>query len=141
MGLFENILSADQTLIQNHESLDYEYTPERIPYRESEQKYLATCIKPLFNQRSGRNILVYGAPGIGKSVATKAVLKELEDETDEIHIIYINCWQHNTSFKIISEICDQVGYKFTQNKKSSDLQKIIAEIINKKSAVFVKRHL
>ena len=137
MGLFDDVLRADQTLIRNEEALDYEFLPKLIPYRENEQKYLATSIKPLFNKRSGRNLLIYGAPGIGKTAATKSVLRELEEETDEIITIYVNCWQHNTSFKIYSEICDELGYKFTQNKKSQDLQKQIVKSIETNSVVFV----
>lgn len=137
MGLFDNVLHSDQTLVKNEAALDYEFLPKIIPFRENEQQYLASSIKPLFQGRSGRNLLIYGAPGIGKSAATRAVLRELEEQTDEIHIIYVNCWQHNTSYKVFVEICEQIGYKFTQNKKTPDLQKVATTIINKTSAVVV----
>jgi len=137
MGIFDNVLRADQTLIKNDNALNYEFLPKILPFREQEQKYLATCIKPLFSNRSGRNLLIHGAPGIGKTAATKHVLRDLEEETDNIEIIYINCWQKNTTYKILLEICDLIGYKFTQNKKTTELFKVITNIINKKSAVFV----
>jgi cell division control protein 6 len=137
MGLFDNVLGADQTLIKNENALDYEFVPKILPFREKEQQHLATCIKPLFAERSGRNLLIFGQPGIGKTAATRHVLRELEDETDEIQPIYINCWQHNTTYKILLAICDIVGYKFTQNKKTFDLCKVLEQMINKKSAVFV----
>ena len=35
------------------------------------------------------------------------------------------------------EICDQLGYKFTHNKKTDDLFKILEEYLNKDSVVFV----
>lgn len=137
MGLFNNILGADQTLIKNDEALNYEFLPKLLPFRETEQKYLATCIKPLFSKRSGRNLLIHGPPGIGKTAATKHVLRDLEEETDEIEIIFINCWQKNTTYKVLMEICDLVGYRFSHNKKTTELFKVISSIINKKSAVFV----
>ena len=137
MGLFDNVLGADQTLIKNDDALSYEFLPKQLPFREGEQKYLATCIKPLFANRSGRNLLIHGAPGIGKTAATKHVLRDLEEETDEIEIIFINCWQKNTTYKVLLEICDAIGYRFTQNKKTTELFKVISTIINKKSAVFV----
>ena len=43
----------------------------------------------------------------------------------------------NTSYKIILDICEQIGYKFTHNKKTDELFKIAGDIINKRSAVFV----
>lgn len=137
MGLFDNVLKSDQTIIKNESALDYEFLPKLIPYREKEQHHLANCIKPLFAKRNGRNLLIHGAPGIGKTAATKHVLRDLEEETDEIHVIFVNCWSHNSSYKVMVEVCDQLGYKFTQNKKTTELFKIVSGIVNKKAAVFV----
>lgn len=137
MGLFEDVLSADQSLIKNEAALDYEFLPKLLPYRENEQHYLATCIKPIFHKRSGRNLLIHGPPGIGKTAATRFVLRDLEEQTDDIHAIYINCWQKNTTYKVLLDICNIIGFKFTQNKKTTDLFDVIKRIINKSGAVFV----
>ncbi|MBD3209207.1 AAA family ATPase [Candidatus Woesearchaeota archaeon] len=137
MGLFDDVLKSDESLIKNEDALDYEFLPKLLPYREKEQRYLATCIKPLFQKRSGRNLLIHGAPGIGKTAAAKFVLRELEEETDDIHPLYINCWQKNSTYKVMLELCDQLGYKFTQNKKTTELFDVAQRIINKGAAVFV----
>jgi len=137
MGLFDDVLRSDQTLVKNVDALDYEFLPKILRYRENQQKYLATCIKPLFNKMPGRNLFIYGAPGIGKTAAARAVLRELEDKTDEIEIIFINCWKNNTTYKIMLEMCDVLGYKFTQNKKTVELFKVVSTILNKKASVFV----
>jgi cell division control protein 6 len=137
MGLFDNVLRSGESLIRNEQALDYEFLPKLLPFREEEQRYLAECIKPLFNNRSGRNVLIHGLPGIGKTAATRAVLRDLEEQTDEINVVYLNCWQHNTTYKILLEVCNQIGYKFTQNKNTTELMKVITSICNKKSAVFV----
>lgn len=88
-------------------------------------------------KRNGKNLFIHGAPGIGKTAATRHVLRDLENETEEVIPIYINCWKKNTTYKIVIEICDVLGYKFTQNKKTDELFEIIKNMINKKSAVFV----
>jgi len=137
MGLFDNVLSGNESLVKNDAALDYEFLPKTIPYREQEQQYFATCMKPLFSGRSGRNLLIFGPPGVGKTAAVKHVLRELEDETDDVVPLYINCWQYNTSYKIIVEICELMGYAFTQNKKTTELFKIATQLLNKKSVVFV----
>ena len=139
MSLFKDMLKDNESLFtSNVEALDFDYIPKLVPFREQEQKTIATCIKPLFQKRNGKNIFVHGKPGIGKTVAVKHLLKELEEDTDEIFPIFINCWQKNTTYKVILEICDQLGYKFTQNKKTEELAKIVSEIINKnKGAVLV----
>jgi cell division control protein 6 len=137
MGVFDDVLQADQTLIKNENALDFEFVPKILPHREGEQRVVANSIKPLLQDRKGRNALLHGVPGIGKTAATKHVLRELEERTDDIYTIYINCWQNNTTYKILKEICDQIGYRFTHNKKTSELYDVVKKYINKASAVFI----
>jgi len=135
--LFKNMLGAEESLFRNAVALDFDYIPKLIPYREMQQRLIAACIKPLFQKRTGRNAVITGAPGIGKTVACRHLLNELGEETDDVIPIYINCWQKNTSFKIALELCDMLGIRFTQNKKTDELFKIARQVLNKKSAVFV----
>lgn len=137
MGLFDNILKEGESLIRNEDALDFEFLPKMLPYREKEQRFIAESIKPLFSKRNGRNVVMFGAPGIGKTAAARHVIKELEEETDQIYPVYINCWQNNTTHKILVEICEHLGYRLVQNKKTADLYKVVASIINKKTAAFV----
>ena len=136
MSLFKDMLSSEESLFINEMALDYEFLPKLLPYRESEQRHFATCIKPLLENRNGRNLFVFGAPGIGKTAALKFVFRDLENETDDVLPIYINCWQKNTTFKILCEVCDQLDYKFTHNKRTEELLEVEKNIVNKKSAVF-----
>ena len=134
MGLFKE-LGNSESLFVNELALDYSFVPKLLPYRENETKHIATTIKPLLQKRNGRNLFIHGAPGIGKTVAVKHVFQELEDETDDVVPVYINCWQHNTTFKIFLHMCDELGYKFTQNKKTEDLFTILKGMLNKRSSV------
>ncbi|MBN1157662.1 AAA family ATPase [Candidatus Woesearchaeota archaeon] len=137
MGVFDKLLKDGESLFKNEIALDFSFIPKLIPYRENEQFRIAGAIRPLFNSRNGQNIIIVGKQGIGKTVACRHVLQELEEKTDEIVPIYVNCWQNNTSFKIILSICEQVEFKFTQNKRTDELFTIAAKILNKKAAVFV----
>jgi len=136
MAIFDDMLGADESIFKNEIALSFDYIPKLIPYRESQQKYIASCIKPLLQQRNGKNILLHGPPGIGKTLAVKHLFQEIEYETDEIFVIYINCWQKNSSYKIFLDICEQLDYKFTHNKKTEELFKVIKHYLNKKSVVF-----
>ncbi len=138
MGVFKDMLGSGESLFRDHVPLDYDYIPKRVPYREMQQKQISLCIRPLAEGRNGRNLFIYGAPGVGKTVACKHLLKALEEEDiGGVIPIYINCWQKNTFFKIMLEICDVLGYSFTHNKKSDELFKIVKDMLNKKSVVFV----
>lgn len=138
MALFKDMLKDNESIFVNDAiALDFDYQPKLIPYREKEQFAIAGCIKPLFSNRNGKNVFIVGKPGIGKTVACKHVLSELEHESDEIIPLYINCWKKNTSYKIALELCSTLGYKFVHNKKGDELFDEIKKILNKKSVVFV----
>lgn len=135
MALFESMLKNDESLFLNPEVLDFDYQPKLVPFRESQQAFIASCIKPLFQKRNGKNIFIFGSSGVGKTVSCRNVLKELEDQTEEIIPVYINVWKANTAHKIILEICSQLNYKFTQDRSTEELIKIITGMLNKKSLV------
>jgi len=139
MGVFNDMLKGGESLIKNEIALDYSYIPKLIPYREIHMRKIAASIKPLFQNRNGRNMFIYGPPGIGKTVAVKHLLQELEEESENVIPFYINCWQKNTAFKILIEMCDIMGYKFVQNKRTEELFAIVKQYVNKseRSAVFV----
>ena len=132
-------MGSSESLFKNESDvpLDFSFIPKLVPYREKEQKAIAACIKPLFQEKTGRHIFVYGHPGIGKTVACRHLLREIHEETDDVVPIYINCWKHSTTFKIVLEICDLMDFKFVQNKKTEELFRWIKQNLNKKSAVFV----
>ena len=137
MSLFEKY-SQEVSIFKNEIALDPNFTPRGpIEFRENENKYIATCIKPLLQRRNGKNLIIYGQPGIGKTLACMKVKEELEETTDEVSVFYINLWKKNTSHKIILELCEQIDYKFTQNKSSEELLHIIEQKINQNSAIFI----
>ncbi len=135
-NIFNDMLREGESLFRNLDALDFEFVPKMLPYREGQQQYVASCIKPLLQERNGKNVFVFGAPGIGKTAAIKWVFRDLEEHTEEVVPVYINCWQKNTTYKIVMEMCDLTGYKFTQNKKTDELFRIVKERLNKKAVAF-----
>jgi Cdc6-like AAA superfamily ATPase len=137
MGMFKDMLSSQESLFKDTIPLDYDYIPKLIPYRESKQQYIAHALKPLFAQRNAKNLLIHGPPGVGKTVAVKHILQEMEEETDDVYPIFVNCWQKNSTYKIFLEMCDQLGFSFTQNKRTDELFSLIKSKVNKAAVVFV----
>ena len=131
------MLGAQESLFRDHVPLDFDYIPKLVPFREKEQQAIASCIRPLLSERNGRNLFLFGPPGVGKTVACRHLLKELEDEAEGIIPLYINCWQKNSSYKIALELCSLLEYKFTHNKKTDELFKILRDALNKKAIVLV----
>ncbi len=138
MGAFDSILKDNQTIFSNPDALDPDFVPKLLPHREDQQKHVATCIKPLFLGRHGQNLLIKGTSGIGKTACIKRVLLDLEEETDEITSVYINCWTKNTTYKILTSVANSLGYKFTHNMSTDELMKKIEELSKKyKGIVYV----
>jgi len=140
MGMFDEMLQDSQSLFKDEYALDFAFVPKIIPYREKEQQTVANCIRPLLQDHNGRNALIHGPPGVGKTAACKQLLRELEDNdeySDNLLLLYVNCWQKNTSFKVAAHLCEEAGYAFTQNKKTDELFTIFANIANKKKTVII----
>ena len=137
MSLFKDMLRSGETVFRDTIVLDYDFQPKIMKYRENEQMRFATAIRPLLQGHNGRNLFVYGAPGIGKTTACRHVLRELQEETEEVTPIYVNCWKENTTFKVYTKICEDLGYKFIQSKKTSELLELIKQKLNKGSVVFI----
>jgi len=121
MPLFDDMLKESETLFADEDTLDFDYLPDLLPYRESQQQYIAECIKPLGQGRQGRNLLVSGAPGIGKTSCVKFVFKELGNTTDDIRPIFINCWKKQTTNQVLAELANQLGAIGSQFKNNEEL--------------------
>jgi len=135
MGMFDKILKDNESLFLNELALDFTFIPPVIKFRENQQQYIASCIKHLFQKRTGKNLLITGSHGIGKTLAAKHILKELENETEEILPIYINCWKKNSSYKVLIELCELLDIKFIQNLTTEQIAKKVSSVLNKKPAV------
>lgn len=137
MNLFNESLRSGESVFNNEDALDADFIPKVLPFRGVQQAIIANCIKPLIAGHNGRNAVIYGSPGIGKTVATRWVIRELEEREEEINIAFVNCWQKNTSYKIVVDILEQFGYRLSQNKRTEELFVVLEGIANKNSAVFV----
>lgn len=137
MSLFKDMLKSGESLFRDTLFLSYDFQPKMLHGREQEQQRFATAIKPLLQGHNGRNLFVYGAPGIGKTTACKHVLRELEETADDPIALYVNCWKENTTYKVFYKICEDLGYTFIQNKKTSELFGLIKQKLNKGSVVFL----
>jgi len=125
------MLKDGESLFVDEFTLDFDYLPDLLPFRENEQQYIADCIKPLAQERVGKNLLISGSPGIGKTSCVKFVFKELEEITDDIKPIFINCWKKQTTNSILSDIANQLGVVGAQSKNTEDLWEHIFKAISR----------
>ncbi len=123
------------SLLMNPAVLEQTFLPRLLPYREEQHKYLAECIKPLMEGRSGMNLLITGGVGIGKTACVRYILRMLREETDNILPIYVNCWKRDTTPKIINDIADQMDVKTAEKISSDEMLNILVGKFSKYDGV------
>jgi len=119
----ERKLQKGRERISNFRVFDFNYIPERPLMREE--------VKPVIDgllryQKSGipNHMLIFGSRGSGKTLMMKYLMRIL---SDNLHFVYANCRQHNTSYKILAHLTgarprgtsqSELWQKFTRRSQS-----------------------
>lgn len=104
----DELLTNEESLFTSPGILDIDYLPRLMPFREEQQKYMASVIDRL--PSLGTNILIHGPPGIGKTACIRWVFRELKESGEsEVVPVIINCWKDTDLQKMVLSICGQFG--------------------------------
>jgi len=109
MGNVFQDLGVSEKIFKDERAFAPEYVPAEIVKREREIKELAFALRPLSENRRPQSIVIYGAPGTGKTCVVKHVLEQLSDYTSRCFSIYLNCWNYPSRFSILSKIAKEMG--------------------------------
>jgi Cdc6-like AAA superfamily ATPase len=95
-------LDKSKYQIRNFEVFDFNYIPAKPLMREEVKPIIDALLR---YQQTGiaNNVLILGSRGSGKSVLAKYLMKVLSQQ-DQLNFAYVNCRQHNTSFKILASL-------------------------------------
>ena len=116
------------SVFKREEVLYPEYLPLNLPHREGQIKLISENLSLLLKNSKPTNIFIYGPPGVGKTAVAKFVLREFEKYSG-IKNVYINCWQYNTSFAVLSEIGIAMGAFISRRGWAKD--EIFSRIVQK----------
>src|SRR3990167_7065903 len=86
-----------------------EFVPERLPHRDAEIDNLVYCFQPLTKGLKAHNMFVFGKTGVGKTACVKFVLNELQEFSDRVKALYLNCFEFNSRHSIISKLSNFLG--------------------------------
>jgi len=108
----QNIFSKSSRLheiFKNERVLYPEFVPERLPFRDAQIDELVYAFKPLSEGRKTKNVFVFGSTGTGKTVTVRFVLKELQEYSDRVRALYLNCFEKNSRHAVLVELANFLG--------------------------------
>jgi len=101
------------SIFENREALLEEWTPETLVGRDEELKQYHAALQPVINNETPSNVFLYGKSGVGKTAATRYLLRTLEaDATNvpelELTTIEVNCDGLNTSYQMAVKLVNEL---------------------------------
>ena len=103
MGI-KDIFMFDESLFQEINAFDPDYMPPNYNFRDTQMEAMAMAIRPAIRGGQPSNAVVLGSPATGKTTAMKKVFELVENTTEKVACVYINCQIHTTRFGIFSQI-------------------------------------
>lgn len=104
---------SGKSIIKNRDILHFTYIPNIIQHRNSEQEQVTQSLLPILKHSRPSNLLVYGKPGIGKTLVVKKVLNKIQDRVEKskfpIKLIYSNSKEETTLYGLLVSFGRQLG--------------------------------
>lgn len=130
----------DETIFRDIRVFNPDYVPDKFLHRESQLEALTLCLRPALRGGKPINAVVVGSCATGKTTAVKKIFQKVEEYSDRILCVYINCQLHTTRYNIFSQIHQKIfghlppetGIPF-----SRIYEKIMKHLQNKDQALLV----
>lgn len=101
---FRDLLMSGETLFRDERVFDPDYIPKDFNFRDNQLAEIAFCLKPVLRGGKPINAKIYGPPATGKTTAVKLMFDEVEEATQKICCVHINCQISSSKFAIFSQI-------------------------------------
>ena len=108
----KDILMYEESLFRQMSVFDPDFIPETFNYRKEQLESMALAIRPVFQKSRPGNLLIIGPCATGKTTSIKKVFEEVNEVTEDLICVPVNCQLNPGRFQLIKEIHKQVlGYE------------------------------
>lgn len=123
----KDLLQWDQTLFKDERYFELDHIPEHFSHRETQMRALEIAARPALRGARPINSLCSGPHGTGKTTAVLKVFEEIENYTDSVVPVYINCQIDGTRFAIFSEIYKKL-FRYTPPDSGVSFKRVFTKI-------------
>ena len=102
-------------IFKNRDVMRSDYVPDKLPHRDEHIRRLGEILAPALNLSKPSNVFIYGKTGTGKTAVVRYVFKRFQEvvkrENLPIVFAYINCRISGTEYRVLAELCENIGVK------------------------------
>jgi len=122
-------------VFKNELALKSDFAPDSLPGREGEINELVSSLEPAFEGRKAQSLFLHGPTGTGKTSCVKFVLGKLQEESQSVKGVFINCWQNPTRNSVLARVAEATGEPLPRRGLGTD------EVLERISGNFTRQKL
>ena len=120
------LLSWDETLFRDPDVFELSYVPDQFDYRDEQTDTLAFAVRPGVHGGKILDTVCRGPPSTGKTTSVKKIFELLQEATDRVVPVHVNCKIDATEYAVFTRIYTSITKQVppasgTSNKQVLDL--------------------
>lgn len=100
----KNLLAWEETLFRDPDVFELSYVPDQFDYRDDQTEALAFAVRPGLRGGKILDTVCRGPPATGKTTSVKKIFELLDDTTELIYPVHVNCKIDSTEYAVFSRI-------------------------------------
>ena len=95
------------SIVTRQEIFEEKYLPDVLPMRQNQIQEITRYLAPVVRRQRPMHVWLYGPVGAGKTATARYILEKLMRE-HRVSGVYINCWEQNSLYFVLSKILDDL---------------------------------